>query len=95
MVHRASEVSKFNNADSPAAQARAGQFAQEFKKEVESQNQQVNNPNNPEKTEVNKDGRGGATYKRNQKDGKKQDDSEKDKKDKPMFKEHSRFSMKV
>jgi hypothetical protein len=102
MVHRASEISKFNNADPHAAQARAGQFAQEFKKEVESQSQQVNNPNSTEKSEVDKDGRRGSAYQRQKKEEKKDGQGEptKDKVSqdggKPMFKDQtSRFSMKA
>ena len=101
MVHKASEVSKFNNADSQTAAAKQGQFAQEFKKEVETQGQQVTNPHSAEKAQVDKDGRGGASYsnKRGSKDGSK--NSEKDAKDeqanvKPMFKnEQGRFSAKA
>ena len=97
MVHRASEVSR-HNTDPQAAKAQASQFAQEFKKEVQNQSQQVNNPNSAEKAEVDKDGRGNADHsgKRDSKKNKDQDKDLKDANGKPLFKnEQGRFSAKI
>ena len=99
MVHRASEVGRLNNNDPQAAKAQAGQFAQEFKKEVQNIGQQVNNPNSAEKAEVDKDGRQGAAYSDKRDSKKGSQDSEKESKDangKPLFKsEQGRFSAKI
>lgn len=97
MIHKASEVSRFNSNSSDAQAAKAGQFAQDFKKEVENQGQQVKNSHAADKAEVNKDGRSGSGYskKRDKKDGSKDEDKD-TKSDKPMFKnEQGRFSVKV
>ena len=98
MVHRTNETPRLNNSDPQTASANANQFAQEFKKEVQNQTQQVNDPNSAEKGEVDKDGRRGSAYS-DKKDQKKDKDSGKDSKDgngKPMFKnEQGRFSAKA
>ncbi|MCL2852761.1 MAG: hypothetical protein FWE20_06985 [Defluviitaleaceae bacterium] len=98
VVHRAAEVSRHNADSQQAGQAQANQFAQEFKKEVQNQGQQVNNPNSAEKAEVDKDGRGGAANSNKRDKQKDPKDSDKDSKDsgKPLFKnEQGRFSAKI
>ena len=96
MVHRTSETPRMTNADPQTASASANQFAQDFKREVLNQGQQVNNTNNAEKGDVDKDGRGGAAYSDNRGNKQGQDKDAKDKDSKPMFKnEHGRFSAKA
>ena len=62
MVQKIPEVSRLHTNNPSALQAQAGSFAQEFKKEVEIRDQQVNDSAQAEQRAVDEDGKGGAKH---------------------------------
>ncbi len=85
IVHRSSEVSRTANEVRPEV---AQQFADQFKKEVVHNDQHVVQLNKSEQNNVNKDGKGNASYQKN-KDAKKQGKDSKN--DKPKLSDGSSF----
>lgn len=93
MVQRVPEAARFNTNNPSAIQAQVGQFAQEFKKELDIKEKQVNSTNEAEQRQVDKDGKGSGSKgeKQNNKGGKKEEQPQNN----VVNTEGSSFSIKV
>lgn len=76
MIQKVPEVSQLYTNNHASAQARLGGFAQEFKREIDTQGQQVNETDEAEQRQVDKDGKNGGKRQDRQKRGQNKQDKQ-------------------